>query len=111
MPGNLPTIKHKLWRKDLLWRVLKQDADVVIIGAGSPMRQPIPAVPKRATLMHPVAEKIFFAGEHVARPLIQTCGSARLSGESVARRVVALLATKCDGTRAGDWRLGDAQLR
>ncbi|TIM03871.1 FAD-dependent oxidoreductase, partial [Mesorhizobium sp.] len=33
----------------------------------------------RATLMQPVAEKIFFAGEHLAGPLMQTCGGARLS--------------------------------
>jgi monoamine oxidase len=45
----------------------------------------------RATLMHPVAEKIFFAGEHVAGPLIQTCGGARLSGEAVARQVIEML--------------------
>lgn len=48
----------------------------------------------RATLMQPVAEKIFFAGEHVAGPLIQTCGGARLSGESVARQVIAQLTAK-----------------
>ncbi len=48
----------------------------------------------RATLMQPVADKIFFAGEHLAGPLIQTCGGARLSGESVARQVVAQLAAK-----------------
>jgi monoamine oxidase len=45
----------------------------------------------RATLMHPVADKIFFAGEHVAGPLIQTCGGARLSGEAVARQVIKTL--------------------
>lgn len=48
----------------------------------------------RATLMQPVAEKIFFAGEHLAGPLIQTCGGARLSGENVARQVIARLAVK-----------------
>ena len=48
----------------------------------------------RATLMQPVAEKIFFAGEHLAGPLIQTCGGARLSGENVARQVAARLAVK-----------------
>ncbi|MER8556454.1 FAD-dependent oxidoreductase [Mesorhizobium sp. M0976] len=48
----------------------------------------------RATLMQPVAEKIFFAGEHLAGPLMQTCGGARLSGEAVAREVVAQLAAK-----------------
>jgi len=46
----------------------------------------------RATLMQPVAEKIFFAGEHLAGPLIQTCGGARLSGEAVARQVIEQLA-------------------
>ncbi|AZO49960.1 MULTISPECIES: NAD(P)/FAD-dependent oxidoreductase [unclassified Mesorhizobium] len=48
----------------------------------------------RATLMRPVADKIFFAGEHLAGPLIQTCGGARLSGESVARQVAAVLAAE-----------------
>ncbi len=45
----------------------------------------------RATLMQPVGEKIWFAGEHLAGPLIQTCGGARLSGEAVARQVIASL--------------------
>ena len=45
----------------------------------------------RARLMQPVAERIFFAGEHLAGPLIQTCGGARLSGEAVAREVIAAL--------------------
>ncbi|RVB83957.1 amine oxidase, partial [Mesorhizobium sp. M7A.F.Ca.AU.002.03.1.1] len=45
-------------------------------------------------LMQPVADKIFFAGEHLAGPLMQTCGGARLSGEAVARQVVAQLAAK-----------------
>ena len=38
----------------------------------------------RQILARPVAERIFFAGEHLAGPLIQTCGGARLSGEAVA---------------------------
>ncbi|MDI6028210.1 NAD(P)/FAD-dependent oxidoreductase [Corticibacterium sp. UT-5YL-CI-8] len=46
----------------------------------------------RATLMRPVADKIFFAGEALAGPLIQTCGGARLSGEAVARDVIKELA-------------------
>lgn len=46
----------------------------------------------RRTLMQPVAERIFFAGEALAGPLIQTCGGARLSGEAVARQVSAQLA-------------------
>lgn len=45
----------------------------------------------RRTLMEPVADRIFFAGEHVAGSLIQTCGGARLSGEAVARQVHAQL--------------------
>jgi monoamine oxidase len=53
------------------------------------------ARPGRATarqiLKQPVAEKIFFAGEHLAGPLIQTCGGARLSGEAVALQVAARL--------------------
>ena len=43
--------------------------------------------------MEPVAERIFFAGEALAGPLIQTCGGARLSGEAVARQVAVKLAT------------------
>jgi monoamine oxidase len=45
----------------------------------------------RRTLQQAVAERIFFAGEHLAGPLIQTCGGARLSGEAVARQVIAQL--------------------
>lgn len=46
----------------------------------------------RKVLAEPVGGCIFFAGEHLAGPLIQTCGGARLSGEAVARQVVATLA-------------------
>lgn len=46
----------------------------------------------RAALAEPVADRIWFAGEHLAGPLIQTCGGARLSGESVARSVIESLA-------------------
>jgi monoamine oxidase len=46
----------------------------------------------RRALMQPVAERIYFAGEHLAGPLIQTCGGARLSGEAVARQAIAQLA-------------------
>jgi monoamine oxidase len=46
----------------------------------------------RRILAEPVAERIFFAGEHLAGPLIQTCGGARLSGEAVARQVAARFA-------------------
>jgi monoamine oxidase len=45
----------------------------------------------RQTLMQPVGERIWFAGEHLAGPLIQTCGGARLSGEAVAQEVIAAL--------------------
>ena len=45
----------------------------------------------RATLAEPVGGRIWFAGEHLAGPLIQTCGGARLSGEAVAREVLAAL--------------------
>lgn len=45
----------------------------------------------RAKLMEPVAGRIYFAGEALAGPLIQTCGGARLSGEAVARKVAAEL--------------------
>jgi len=39
----------------------------------------------------PVAERLFWAGEHLAGPLMQTCAGARLSGEGVAERVLAAL--------------------
>lgn len=42
----------------------------------------------RRIMAEPVADRIYFAGEAVAGPLIQTCGGARLSGEAVARTVV-----------------------
>jgi monoamine oxidase len=45
----------------------------------------------RRTLMQAVAERIYFAGEHLAGPLIQTCGGARLSGEAVAREVLGTI--------------------
>jgi monoamine oxidase len=45
----------------------------------------------RAVLIQPVAERIYFAGEALAGPLIQTCGGARLSGEAVAAQIVACL--------------------
>jgi monoamine oxidase len=45
----------------------------------------------RTMLMEPVADRIWFAGEALAGSLIQTCGGARLSGESVARRVASQL--------------------
>ena len=43
----------------------------------------------RDVLAEPVAERIYFAGEALAGPLIQTCGGARLSGEKVAGDVVS----------------------
>jgi monoamine oxidase len=45
----------------------------------------------RDVLAQPVADRIWFAGEHLAGPLIQTCGGARLSGEAVARAVIRTL--------------------
>lgn len=45
----------------------------------------------RQTLMQPIDDRIFFAGEHLAGPLIQTCAGARLSGEAVARQVIDAL--------------------
>jgi monoamine oxidase len=41
----------------------------------------------RDVLATPIDEQIYFAGEAVAGPLIQTCGGARLSGEKVAREI------------------------
>jgi monoamine oxidase len=42
----------------------------------------------RRTLKRPVAERIWFAGEALAGPLMQTCGGARLSGERTALRML-----------------------
>lgn len=42
----------------------------------------------RRVLSRPVAERIYFAGEALAGPLMQTCGGARLSGERVAAAIV-----------------------
>jgi len=44
----------------------------------------------RRTLMRPVAERIWFAGEALAGPLMQTCGGARLSGEEAAMRMAGV---------------------
>ncbi|MCC5972779.1 MAG: FAD-dependent oxidoreductase [Rubellimicrobium sp.] len=45
----------------------------------------------RSVLAQPVGERLVFAGEHLAGPLMQTCGGARLSGEAAAARVSAFL--------------------
>jgi monoamine oxidase len=44
----------------------------------------------RKTLMRPVADRIWFAGEALAGSLMQTCGGARLSGEEVAMRIAGV---------------------
>lgn len=41
----------------------------------------------RKTLMEPVGERIFFAGEALGGGLVQTCAGARLSGEAVAAQI------------------------
>ncbi|MGE0237838.1 MAG: flavin monoamine oxidase family protein [Parvibaculaceae bacterium] len=41
----------------------------------------------RKTLMEPVGNRIFFAGEALGGALVQTCAGARLSGEAVALKV------------------------
>jgi monoamine oxidase len=43
----------------------------------------------RDVLAHPIADRIWFAGEALGGPLMQTCASARLSGESTARVIAA----------------------
>jgi monoamine oxidase len=43
----------------------------------------------RDVLATPVDDRIYFAGEALAGPLIQTCGGARLSGEKVALEIAA----------------------
>ncbi len=45
----------------------------------------------RAALARPVGDRIWFAGEALAGPLMQTAGGARLSGEAAARAVSVLL--------------------
>ena len=47
----------------------------------------------RRIMAEPVDGRIYFAGEALAGPLIQTCGGARLSGEAVARRIIDDLKT------------------
>lgn len=49
------------------------------------------SVDPRETLRQPVANRIFFAGEALGGPLMQTCAGARLSGEDTAGRLVKLL--------------------
>ncbi len=44
----------------------------------------------RKALMQPVADRIWFAGEALAGPLMQTCGGARLSGEEAAMRMAGV---------------------
>jgi monoamine oxidase len=41
----------------------------------------------RKTLMEPVGNRIFFAGEALGGSLVQTCAGARLSGEAAALKV------------------------
>jgi monoamine oxidase len=50
------------------------------------------ACASRQTLMQPVADRIWFAGEALGGPLMQTCAGARLSGEAAAAKVLATLA-------------------
>ena len=42
----------------------------------------------RAALARPVEGRLYFAGEHLARGLKQTCAGARLSGEAAAREMM-----------------------
>lgn len=45
----------------------------------------------REIAARPVADRLFWAGEHLAGPLKQTCAGARLSGEAAADQVLAVL--------------------
>ena len=45
----------------------------------------------RKTLMEPVGNRIFFAGEALGGSLVQTCAGARLSGEAAALKVAETL--------------------
>jgi monoamine oxidase len=49
---------------------------------------------ERERLGRPLAERVFFAGEALAGPLIQTAGGAFLSGEETAKKLAATLAGK-----------------
>jgi monoamine oxidase len=66
---------------------MTSDVDVVVVGAGA---AGLGRAAARKTLMRPVAERIWFAGEALAGPLMQTCGGARLSGEDVAMRIAGI---------------------
>jgi len=45
----------------------------------------------REALSKPLGDRIFFAGEAVAQPYVQLCGGAYLSGQAVAKDVVATI--------------------
>ena len=45
----------------------------------------------REIAARPVADRLFWAGEHLGGALIQTCAGARLSGEAAADQVLAVL--------------------
>ena len=47
---------------------------------------------ERERLGRPLGDTVFFAGEALAGPLIQTAGGAYLSGEATAKKVAAALA-------------------
>lgn len=55
----------------------------------------------RETLALPVADKIYFAGEALAGPLMQTCGGARLSGERAAGEIARALRPRSATTLHG----------
>jgi monoamine oxidase len=46
----------------------------------------------RAALARPLAEKVFFAGEALGGPLVQTCAGAFNAGQAAARAAHAALA-------------------
>lgn len=48
----------------------------------------------RQTLLQPVGDRIYFAGEALGGPLMQTCAGARLSGEAAAHKVARALNPK-----------------
>ena len=54
---------------------------------------------ERAQLALPLADRIFFAGEALAGPFIQTCGGAYISGMEVADDVSAVLAGRAPKPR------------
>jgi monoamine oxidase len=62
---------------------------------------------ERVELARPLADRLFFAGEALAGPFVQTCGGAYVSGLEVAEDVGAILAGRKPKPRARDRALDE----